>query len=450
MSRFVRASKYRHVFGKPEKPENCYTGITLSRNAWDTNYIAANPVFMAVAWETGGGACAVIPHKNTGKLPQGNIPLVSGHKGAVLDIDWHPFNDYLLGTVSEDGYGRIWSIPAGGLTANLEEPVQVLKGHKRKVGTITFNPVANNLVATSSGDFLVKVWDIESGDDVLTIDGHTDLVQSVAWNGNGSLLATTCKDKNLRLIDPRQRTVTGSVAAHLGVKGSRCTWITNKGFVFTVGFTKTSEREFNMWDPRALDKPIHHTGVDSAAGILMPFYDEDSSMLYLAGKGDGNIRYYEVVDEAPYLHYLSEYKSASPQRGLCFVPKRAVDVSQCEVMRALKVTPTVVEPISFTVPRKSDLFQDDIYPPAYAGKPALQSAEWLNGANAEPVRITLEGGFVAPAAPSGEVSFQKKDVEKELSPEDLKAEVEKLRTRVAYLETELIKRDGKIRELESK
>ena len=29
-------------------------------------------------------------------------------------------------------------------------------------------------------------------------------------------------------------------------------------------------------------------------GVILPFYDDESSLLYLAGKGDGNIRYYEV------------------------------------------------------------------------------------------------------------------------------------------------------------
>ena len=33
-------------------------------------------------------------------------------------------------------------------------------------------------------------------------------------------------------------------------------------------------------------------------------------------QGDGNIRYYEIVDQSPYVYYLSEYLSSSPQRGL--------------------------------------------------------------------------------------------------------------------------------------
>ena len=33
-------------------------------------------------------------------------------------------------------------------------------------------------------------------------------------------------------------------------------------------------------------------------------------------QGDGNIRYYELVGEAPYCHYLNQYQSSSPQRSL--------------------------------------------------------------------------------------------------------------------------------------
>jgi uncharacterized protein YhfF len=38
----------------------------------------------------------------------------------------------------------------------------------------------------------------------------------------------------------------------------------------------------------------------------MPFYDPDTNMLFAAGKGDGNIRYWEYVDEHPHIFALSE------------------------------------------------------------------------------------------------------------------------------------------------
>lgn len=75
-------------------------------------------------------------------------------------------------------------------------------------------------------------------------------------------------------------------------------------------------------------------------------------MLYLAGKGDGNIRYYEWVDDEKGLYYLTEYKSSDPQRGIGFLPKRACAINEVEVARAFKVHTGMVEPISFKVPRK--------------------------------------------------------------------------------------------------
>ena len=70
-------------------------------------------------------------------------------------------------------------------------------------------------------------------------------------------------------------------------------------------------------------------------------------------QGDGNIRYFELDNVAPYAYYLSEYKSATPQRGLGWLPKRGVNVAECEVARCYKLTPKgTVEIVSFIVPRK--------------------------------------------------------------------------------------------------
>ena len=48
----------------------------------------------------------------------------------------------------------------------------------------------------------------------------------------------------------------------------------------------------------------------------------------------------------------TEYKSSEPQRGMCWLPRRALNTADCEIARAYKVTNTLVEPISFIVPRK--------------------------------------------------------------------------------------------------
>jgi len=444
MSRFVRSSKYRHVFGSIAKKEECFDDLRVTRTAWDSNYAAGNPLYVAVLCEAaGGGSFIVIPWSASGKVSS-NYPLITGHKSAVLDLDFNPMNDSLIASASEDCTAKIWGIPEGGLKDSMTEPLQTLIGHKRKVGTVKFSPTANNILVSTSTDYSVKIWDIEKGKNVLSVDAqHADIIQSSEWNFNGSLIATSSKDKKIRIIDPRASKVVQEVEAHSGIKGSRVVFIGDR--LFSCGFSKTSEREFAIWDSRDFTKKLAFQSVDSASGLLMPYYDEDTKLLFLGGKGDGNIRYYEVVDEAPYVYYLTEFKSNTPQRGLAMVPKRACRVSENEIVKMLKVGVKICEPISFQVPRKSEIFQDDIFPDTFSGEPSLTADEWLAGQNANPKTMSLANGFVAKK--TQDFNPSKVEVVKELSEKELKEEVEKLRNRVSYLETELIKKDAKIKEL---
>ncbi len=71
-----------------------------------------------------------------------------------------------------------------------------------------------------------------------------------------------------------------------------------------------SDRQVGLWDTSSF-KNLDMISVDSSAGVIMPFYAEGNDVLLLAGKGDGNIRYYEY--EGDELHFLAEYKSSEPR-----------------------------------------------------------------------------------------------------------------------------------------
>ena len=75
------------------------------------------------------------------------------------------------------------------------------------------------------------------------------------------------------------------------------------------------------------------------------------------------------------------------------LPKKACDVNKCEVARIMKLTSKGdVEPLPFIVPRKFEGYQPDVYPPSYAGIPALSNEEWRCGENKNPVLRSLEPG----------------------------------------------------------
>uniref|UniRef100_A0A8D0GH25 Coronin n=1 Tax=Sphenodon punctatus TaxID=8508 RepID=A0A8D0GH25_SPHPU len=353
--RVVRQSKFRHVFGQPVKADQMYEDIRVSKVTWDSSFCAVNPKFVAIIVESsGGGAFMVLPLAKTGRVDK-NYPIVSGHTAPVLDIDWCPHNDNVIASASEDTTIMIWQVPDYVPMRNLTEPVVTLEGHSKRVGIVTWHPTARNVLLSAGGDNLIILWNVGSGEMLLVLDQmHSDLIYNVCWNRNGSLLLTTCKDKRLRVIDPRGRRVVA----------------------------------------KSFEEPIALQEMDTSNGVLLPFYDPDSSIVYLCGKGDSSIRYFEITDEAPYVHYLSTYSSKEPQRGMGFMPKRGLDVSKCEIARFFKLHERKCEPIVMTVPRKSDLFQDDLYPDTPGPEPALEADEWLLGKDAEPILVSLRDGYV--------------------------------------------------------
>eukprot|EP00064_Thunnus_orientalis_P017378 superscaffoldBa00003668_g17459 len=332
-----RSSKFRHVFGKAATKESCYDGVPITRSVQDNNFCAVNPRFLAVITEcAGGGAFLVLSVHHTGKVDP-HQPRVSGHKGNVLDVKWNPFNDYCIASCSEDTT-KVWEIPPHGVLKNITVPWKELQGHSRRVGLIEWHPTANNILFSTAYDY---------------------------------------KEANCK--------------TH---KASKVLILGNLKMLLTSGTSRWNDRQIALWDQDDLSVPLLEDNLDGSSGVLFPFYDPDTHMLYLAGKGDGNIRYYEISSEKPYIHYLTEYRSHLPQKGMGVMPKRGLDVSSCEVFRFYKLVTIkgLIEPLSMIVPRRSESYQEDIYPMTAGNKPALTAEEWLSGIDKGPVLMSLKPG----------------------------------------------------------
>ncbi|XP_066408418.1 coronin-1B [Molothrus aeneus] len=391
----VRQSKFRHVFGQPVKTDQCYDDIRVSRVTWDSTFCAVNPSFVAIIVEaSGGGAFLVLPLHKTGRIDK-SYPTVCGHTGPVLDIDWCPHNDHVIASGSEDCTVMVWQIPENGLSQPLTEPVVVLEGHSKRVGIVTWHPTARNVLLSAGCDNVVLIWNVGTAEELYRLDGlHPDLIYSVSWSRDGSRFCTACKDKSVRVIDPRRGTVVAEKErAHEGARPMRAIFLAD-GKIFTTGFSRMSERQLALWDTENLEEPMGLQELDSSNGALLPFYDPDTNVVYVCGKGDSSIRYFEITEEPPYIHFLNTFTSKEPQRGMGWMPKRGLDVSKCEIARFYKLHERKCEPIIMTVPRKSDLFQDDLYPDTAGPEAAMEAEEWVAGRTAGPVLVSLRQAYV--------------------------------------------------------
>lgn len=387
--RVVRQSKFRHVFGQALKRDQCYDNIRITKSSWDSTFCAVNPKYVAIITEAaGGGAFLVLPLDKTGRIER-DAPIVGGHKAAVLDIAWCPHNDDVIASASEDCTVKVWAIPERGLRVNLEEPVVDLVAHQRRVGLVEWHPSAQNILLSGGSDNKIFVWNCGTGEALVEIDCDS-IPLCASWNWDGSRFVTSCKDKKVRVYDPRSGELIKESFAHEGAKPVQIQYLKD-GKIFTTGFSRMSERQYALWDGNM--KNIIIQEIDTSNGVIFPFYDPDTNVIYLCGKGDSVIRYFEITEESPYVHYLNAYQSSDPQRGIGYMPKRGLDVDHCEIARFYKLhTKGLCEVIPLKVPRKSELFQDDLYPDTPGDIPALSADDWIEGQNAGPILVSLAEG----------------------------------------------------------
>lgn len=91
------------------------------------------------------------------------------------------------------------------------------------------------------------------------------------------------------------------------------------------------------------------------------------------------------------MHYINTFQSQDPQRGIGMMPKRGCDVNTCEISKFYRLTNNgLCQIISMTVPRRSELFQEDLYPDTVSEESANTAEDWFGGADAEPILVSLK------------------------------------------------------------
>ncbi|XP_039310007.1 coronin-7 isoform X2 [Solenopsis invicta] len=397
---FGKVSKFRHLKGTPGHKSTHIENIrNISRQiSGECDGFHANPDRVAVPLSGLGGKIAVLELKKTGRLPDGVMPALV-HGATVMDFQWDPFDNQRLAVACDDGIIRLWKIPESGLTEPTNEPKHIIEAHTDKIYLIKFHPLASNVLTSASYDMTVKIWDLsllsstENAVAKITLIGHTDQIFSLAWSPCGQYLASSCKDGKLRIYKPRSSDVPVKEGkGPVGTRGARVVWALEGRYLVVMGFDKVSERQIYVFKMDNLNTPLNTVGLDVSPAILMPYYDEDSSTLFLTGRGDSTIYAFEVTEEAPYCCPLSHHRCSSLHQGLSFLPKNKCDVASVEFASALRLTNNTIEPLSFTVPRiKTELFQDDLFPPTKViWKPTLSASEWFSGGNKQPSRMSLK------------------------------------------------------------
>ncbi|XP_063970323.1 coronin-7-like [Lytechinus pictus] len=417
----AQTSKFRHLQGTlGQRSQHIYNIRNASINVFgECDGFHANKRWAALPLTGSGGLITIIDINKPGKLPETGVPTIQ-NSSTMTDFTWDPFNDCRLAVACDDAKIRLWSFPEEGFEGTLTEPDFYLRGHQERIYLIKFHPLASDVLLSASYDMLLKIWDLTTGEDVISLEGHTDQIFSAAWSPDGKRIATVCKDGFIRVYEPRSsKTPVAQGPGPEGSRGARIFWVHNGELLAVSGFEKTSERSLSVHDPKDLSKALETLTIDKSPATLIPYYDPDTHVVWMTAKGERLVSCVEILKEEPYFFTLSNYASPEGHQAFSFLPKMCCVVKDVEFMRALKLSKTTIEPVHFTLPRvKKEYFQDDVFPDTkVTWEPVLTGSDWFSGKDGQCRTISLcpEGMKYLSSIPKAGPAPKKYSSEKELT-----------------------------------
>ncbi|KHN79016.1 Coronin-B [Toxocara canis] len=389
-------SKYRHVETVPGGQHGTFTNVRSvnTRMPTESNAFCVSSKYAAIPLSGYAGIVSIVRLSEVCKLPDGVIDGVQNHT-LLTDLIWNPFDESRLACGLDSGTVNVWTIEDTDRPLSQLEPSAVYKVSHDKIISIRYNPCALDVMAVAAQDHWLSVWNLESNKCEWSTNPHgRDSSLAIAWSSDGRKLASVGRDLTLSVYEPQCGDSENALINRKQVlespRAARILFACRDTLIVLVHFTRSSARVVTLLDSETLET-IHTHTVDTSSQPLVPYYDFDSSVLFLTGKGDRTITMFEVSHASPFLMPMAPASFPNGHQAISLHHKIVCDVRAVEFQRGWRLTEKSLERISFRVPRvKKDLFQSDLFPRALATWiPVMSASDWFAGHNQPPLFLDL-------------------------------------------------------------
>lgn len=201
----------------------------------------------------------------------------------IKNFNWLAFSPiaHILASASADGFVRLWNPQDGTL-------FKVLR-HARGVAHLAWN-LDGTLLATGCGDGSIWLWQLEGPQPdtpIRVLTGHTNYIMGVSFAPDGQHLASASVDGTVKLWDIHTGACLQTFSEHTA-PAIRVQWSPDGGTLASSGYDAT----IRFWDVQtgnASKVLVGHTGL-----ITNLVFTPDSRTL-VSGSYDGTVRVWDVA-----------------------------------------------------------------------------------------------------------------------------------------------------------
>lgn len=317
--------------------------------------------------------------------------VIEAYSKPIQDFDLNPFkvNDLIM---TDGSTLRYYALPrdSNKIQGPLKDPSFEISSFSQRITSLQYHPTASNLSFVALRNGQISFIDLNQQQISLSVDAihHNSMLQCFSWDFDGNSLFTSSKDMKIRLLDPRASSPVSHCIekTHESIKGLTIKWLSNRDSLISCGFSKSGDREMYLWDIRNLNSPIKKEIVDHNPGMISIHEDPSTGIIFLLGKGDDVIKYYEVREDEGQFHFISKFVCKESHSDVCAFPKTMVDVSICEIVRFARLTKDKVDHVMFQVPRREKknnekIYYEDLYTIVESIEPSKDVKQWIQGNN---------------------------------------------------------------------
>ena len=137
-----------------------------------------------------------------------NYNSFKGHEDRTKYAEFHPMNECIFGSCSNDCTFRLWDI-----NKNKTKEILIQEGHKYSINYFNFHPDGSLVLTCDSGGFLL-LWDLRVGKKILSFNGHVNNINKCKFDKNTYQCFSCGNDNMIKIWDIRKGKCLNTLSAH--------------------------------------------------------------------------------------------------------------------------------------------------------------------------------------------------------------------------------------------